>query len=98
MAHRATAAVAGADGAVLSDAELVTLMSESNGLEIASGERALTKATDPAVRRFAQPMIDDHTKLQQAVDEVVARQNVQPATRPDSMPAAMQRCGGCSTS
>jgi predicted outer membrane protein len=68
MAHRATAAVAGAGGVALSDAELVTLMRESNGLEIASGERALTTATDPAVRRFAQQMIDDHTKLQQAVE------------------------------
>ena len=49
---------------------------ESNLAEIKASELALTKSDNPAVKSFAQRMIDDHTKGNTQLEAVAARENI----------------------
>lgn len=46
------------------DREFMNDIAEANLAEIATAKMALEKSDDPQVRRFAQIMIDDHTKAE----------------------------------
>jgi len=48
----------------------------ANMLEIESSKLALTKATDPALKQFAQQMVDDHTQASQKLEALAKSKNV----------------------
>jgi putative membrane protein len=78
-----------ATGAPMSEAEVVTAISLTNGTEIASSRIAVEKATNADVKSFARQMIDDHQKMQGEVDRVATAENISPATPLDTMAPAM---------
>ncbi|WP_028079835.1 DUF4142 domain-containing protein [Solimonas soli] len=48
----------------------------ANMFEVASSRLALTKASDPALKQFAQKMIDDHTQASQKLETLAKSKNV----------------------
>lgn len=50
----------------------VTAAAMSDMFEIESSKLALTKATSPAVKKYAQQMIDDHTKTTAQLKKIIA--------------------------
>lgn len=48
-----------------SDANFMKQAAQNGMAEVQSSQLALTKATDPKVKAFAQKMVDDHTKANQ---------------------------------
>jgi len=50
--------------------------------EVQLGQLALQKSTNPDVKQFAQKMVDDHTKLGDAMKQLAQQMNVKP---PDSL-------------
>src|SRR5579859_2839101 len=60
---------------------------EDNLAEIKASELALTKSDNPAVKSFAQKMIDDHTKSNTRLETAAARYDIKV---PDNS-ALMQR-------
>ena len=46
----------------LTDAQIARITSDANAAEINQGKLALTKAKDPAVKRFAERMVKHHTE------------------------------------
>ncbi|HEX3917960.1 MAG TPA: DUF4142 domain-containing protein [Caulobacteraceae bacterium] len=66
----------------------VTLAAASDMFEIQSSKVALTRSTNPDVKRFAQMMIDAHTKTTAALKGLIAGQsNLSP---PTALPADLQ--------
>jgi putative membrane protein len=53
--------------------DFVTRAGQANMFEIQSSQLALTKAQGPDVKKFAQKMIDDHTKAGKMMKAVVAK-------------------------
>jgi putative membrane protein len=72
-----------APGAV-TDPQIAEVVVAVNDVDIAAGELARTKATNPQVREFAQRMITDHTGVNQAATELVTRLGVTPQPNPTS--------------
>ena len=67
-----------------SDAHIVGLLHESNLGEIRAGTAAQQRATNSAVRSFAQQMITEHTALDQRGNALASQAGIAPAL-PDSM-------------
>ncbi|HUD33315.1 MAG TPA: DUF4142 domain-containing protein [Variovorax sp.] len=80
-APASTAAMAGK--ASRADAGLLRDIAHANLAEIATGKLALEKATDPAVKTFAQTMVDDHTKALGDVTQLAQAKDVKLPTEPD---------------
>jgi len=88
-----TAATAGASGAAagtdmnafmgtfatMPDATFLLTAASSNLLEIQAGQAAAQKATSADVKKFAQMMIDHHTKATQQMQAVATPLGVQPS-------------------
>lgn len=69
-------------------ANFVTLAATSDMFEVQSSKVALQRSSDPGVKRFAQMMIDAHTKTTAALKGLIADQsNLSP---PTSLPADLQ--------
>jgi putative membrane protein len=58
--------------------------SESDAAEIKQSQLALDKSSDPAVKAFAQKMIDDHTALEAKMKPFADKYGVTPATMPNA--------------
>lgn len=69
----------------LTDPEFVRLAKLANQLEIESSELALEKTRTPAVRAYAQNMVEDHTQLGQQIERIVATANIADVTGSDPL-------------
>ena len=61
---------------------------EDGMFEVEIAKVAATKATDPAVKSFAQRLVDDHTAANDKLRQIAASHNI---TLPASMPASKQK-------
>lgn len=66
------------------DQQFVLDASKSDATEIAASKIALKNSNDPHVRKFAQQMIADHTKLSHAMSTLVAKKGFKQAPAADS--------------
>lgn len=67
----------------LADAGLLRDIAHANLAEIATGQLAVEKASDPKVKEFAQQMVDDHTKALTDVQQLAQTKAVKLPTEPD---------------
>jgi putative membrane protein len=65
------------------DAALLRDIAHANLAEIATGQLAAEKATDPKVKEFARTMVDDHTKALGDVTQLAQAKDVKLPTEPD---------------
>ena len=77
--------------AVLSDANVTSILTTANNAEIGEAQLALTRSTDRAVREFAQRMINDHSDANQRLMQVAARTGMQPDETTDQIQNSAQR-------
>jgi putative membrane protein len=63
---------------MFTDAKIAGVASVSNMSEIQPSQLALSKAQHPDVRRYAQRMIDEHTKLEAAMQTMLKQKGVAP--------------------
>ena len=57
-------------GAAPTDPQIVGVVTAADHIDIATARLALKKTKNDQVKQFAQQMIDDHTKLQQSVNDL----------------------------
>ena len=79
MSLLGTAAFAQAGGATITDPQIVGVVTAADQIDIATAKLALKKSTNDQVKQFAQQMIDDHTKLQNSVNDLGKKLSVKPA-------------------
>jgi putative membrane protein len=79
-------------------ANFVTLAAASDMFEVQSSKIALQRSTDAAVKRFAQMMIDAHTKTTATLKGLIADQsNLSPPTAlPSDLQAKLDKLGSVS--
>jgi putative membrane protein len=65
-------------GAGPSDPQIVGVVTVADQIDIDTAKLALKKTKNDEVRQFAQQMIDDHTALQKAVNDLGRKLNVSP--------------------
>src|SRR5688572_22529961 len=58
------------------DAEFAVEAADAGLLEVQLGTLALTKASSPEVKRFAQMMVDDHTKANNELKALAQQKNI----------------------
>ncbi len=63
---------------MFTDAKVAGVASVSNMSEIQPSQLALTKAQNAGVRQFAQRMIDEHVRLEQAMQAMLKQKGVAP--------------------
>ena len=66
------------------DTQFVQDASQAGATEIAASKLALTNSSSPQVRKFAQQMIADHTKLARSLDVVATEKGLGAAPGADS--------------
>jgi len=71
-----------------SETSFVNHAAEDGMFEVEIAKVAATKATDPAVKSFAQRLVDDHTAANDKLRQIAASHNI---TLPASMPASKQK-------
>jgi putative membrane protein len=62
-----------------SDPQIVGVVTAADQIDIDTAKLALKKTKNDQVKQFAQQMIDDHTKLQNSVNDLGKKLNVKPA-------------------
>jgi putative membrane protein len=67
-----------ADSARLNDAQIAHIAYTAGTIDIAAGQQAVTKATNPEVRAFAEEMIRDHKAVNDKALALVKKLNVTP--------------------
>lgn len=99
LAGAATLALS-ASAAALSKGDQTILigMAQANMAEVAAGKMALEKSSNADVKKFAQTMVDDHSKALDSVTEVAKTKEVTLPTEPDAahkaMAARLQKMSG----
>ena len=73
-----------------SDANIVALLHASNQAEIQAGQLAQQRATNPAVRSFAQMMVTEHTALDQQGSSIASQHGITAALPDNNLPQAQQ--------
>ena len=63
---------------MFADHSIAAVGSASNQAEIRTGQLALERAEDPQVRAYAQRMIEEHTRLEQQLQALIASKGVAP--------------------
>lgn len=66
------------------DQQILNDLAQANMAEVATGKLALQKSESADVKKFAQQMVDDHTKGLQAVQDVAKAKNVTLPSEPDA--------------
>ena len=94
-----TAATAGAATSLSKgDQTIIIGMAQANMAEVAAGKMALEKSSNADVKKFAQTMIDDHSKALDSVTEVAKAKEITLPTEPDAahkaMAARLQKLSG----
>jgi putative membrane protein len=69
----------------LTDEEFVKKAAAANASEIAASQVALEKAQNPAVKTFAQQMINDHTKAGDQLKTLASSKGYKVPDEPDTM-------------
>lgn len=64
------------------DADFMVKAASGGMMEVELGRMALQKATDPNVKKFAQKMVDDHTKANEELKALAAKKNITLPTTP----------------
>src|SRR5580692_2342594 len=103
-AENAAVPSANPDSTILSTTDVtkapnfVTLAASSDMFEIASSKIALQRSTNADIKRFAQMMIDAHTKTTAALKGLVANQNnlSLPTALPPDLQAKLDQLGSVS--
>lgn len=62
----------------LSDANVISMLDTINVSEIEAGQLAAQKASSPAVRKFADRLVDEHTEKMQTTVQLANRMRVTP--------------------
>ncbi|RZJ19738.1 MAG: DUF4142 domain-containing protein [Haliea sp.] len=84
-ARAASSTTTSTDGKLVrADAKMLGDLAQGNRAEVAAGKLALEKSKDPAVQKFAQQMVDDHSK---ALTEVEALATAKGVNLPDGVGA-----------
>jgi putative membrane protein len=65
-------------GGKITDPQIVGVVTAADQIDIDAAKLALKKAKNDQVKQFAQQMIDDHTKLQNSVNDLGKKLNVKP--------------------
>lgn len=78
----ATANPNGVSAQRLRDGQIVQLLASVDTAEINQGRLALTRATDPRVREYAQHMIDQHSQSKQKGSQLASANNLTPEPSP----------------
>src|ERR1700730_8279725 len=71
------------DRPTVSDQDFVRMASSDGLAEIDLGRMAMEQATNPEIKRFAQRVIDDHTKANQELNRTANKMGITPATTVD---------------
>lgn len=66
------------------DQKILSDLAQANMAEVAAGKIALQKSESADVKKFAQQMVDDHTKGLQEVQDVAKSKNVTLPSEPDA--------------
>lgn len=92
-AGKAAASKAAASAGSLSkgDRDLMRDIAHANLSEIETGKLAQSKSKNENVRKFAQQMIDDHTKAQGEVQQLAQAKGVTLPTEPDTKHKALMK-------
>ncbi len=64
------------------DADFMVKAASGGMMEVELGRMALQKATNPKVKKFAQQMVDDHTKANEELKALAAKKNITLPTTP----------------
>ena len=80
----ASAGSVAAQDAGPTDAQIAHIAYTAGLLDVAAGEQALQKSTNPAVRAFAEVMVRDHRAVNDLALALVGRLNVTPEANPIS--------------
>jgi putative membrane protein len=64
------------------DANFMKQAAENGHAEVEAGKVALQKASDPAVKKFAQQMVDDHTKVGDELKALASSKGVELPAEP----------------
>ncbi|HEU4880804.1 MAG TPA: DUF4142 domain-containing protein [Longimicrobium sp.] len=78
VAEAVPAPVPSAPASTVTDPQIAAIVVAANDVDIAAGELARTRGTDPRVKEFAQRMITDHTGVNKAATDLVTRLGVTP--------------------
>lgn len=62
----------------LNDAQIAAIVVAANQVDIDAGQLAIKKAKNPEVKKFAERMVTDHTAVNKAAAELVAKLKVTP--------------------
>jgi putative membrane protein len=84
LALAAGTALAGAADANDAGAAFLQKAARANAAEIKTSQAAQTRAADPAVKAFADRMVDEHTANEHALEALAKKRNVAVAPEPDS--------------
>jgi putative membrane protein len=74
-----SAGSAGQAAQVVRDEEIVAILTAANNAEVQQGNVAATKAVSPAVRTYAQDLVNLHTAAQTRLNGVITAANLTPA-------------------
>ncbi|HEX6703856.1 MAG TPA: DUF4142 domain-containing protein [Albitalea sp.] len=74
-----------------SDAQIAAIVVTANQVDIEAGQLAAGKSTSPEVKAFAQLMVTDHSGVNKAAGELVARLKVTP--EPSDTSAGLKKGG-----
>jgi len=66
------------------DPQIAAIVVTANQVDIDAGKLALTNASSPDVKKFAQLMITDHTGVNKSATELVTKLHVTPESNPTS--------------
>jgi putative membrane protein len=66
------------------DAQIAHIAYTAGALDVAAGKQALTKATSPEVKEFAQEMVRDHQAVNEQALALVKKLHVTPQDNPTS--------------
>lgn len=83
-ATETTAGSADKSAASAADREMMSKLAQANMGEVALAELAKTKSTDEKVLKFADTMIEDHTKAQNDLADIAGEADVQLPTQTDA--------------
>lgn len=73
-----------ASGQAIDDAQIAAVVVTANQVDIDAGQFAYSRSTNDKVKEFAQLMVTDHTGVNKAATELVARLQVSPQASPTS--------------
>src|SRR5688572_98330 len=68
----------------VSDAQIAAIVVTANQVDIDAGQLVASRSTNDKVKAFAQVMVTDHTGVNKAAVELVARLKVTPQASPTS--------------